>query len=145
MLRPSASPRRKADLEDAAIEAAHDEHGGAIILFCEKAQQLDAILPGMPRSSATMSGSSGGERLAELFVVGSDDRFEPAFAGRVGEERGECRFIIDQQQARLRQIDLLSPSRPAWVEQHAGSSRRNAFLTLLSIKSHFGANYSHGV
>src|SRR5204863_7771419 len=95
---------------------------------CEEAKKLGPVHAGHSKVEGDHVGMVGNECLAELGVVRGDHRFEPALAGGVGKEVRKRRLVIDQQQTRLRQIDLLSsPAIACPAIEHVVKGKKRLF------------------
>ena len=70
MLRPSASPSRKADSSTRRSNPLTISTGAAIILVGEEAEQLDAVHPRHAKVERDHVGAVGEECVAEFLVVG---------------------------------------------------------------------------
>jgi hypothetical protein len=120
-----AEPKR--GLEDTPVKPADDQDRRSVTLFREETKQLDAVHP--RHSEVERHGFWSGrlKSLTKFGVVGGDDGLEPALASRIGEKVGKRRLIIDQQQAGLRQIDLLLPTRRVHGKHVRGQAEETPF------------------
>src|SRR5690348_15621735 len=98
-------PKRFAEpeggLKDAAVEAADDQHRCAAVSLGEEAEQLDAVHSGHAEVERDCIGPLRLDGLAESAVIAGQDWDETAFLGHLGDEIGQCRFIVDNEQPRL--------------------------------------------
>lgn len=124
-------PQRLAEPEgrfqDPPVEATDDQHRRVIVLIGKESEKLDSV---HSRHSKVKSDHVGGrfhESLTELCVIRCDHRLEAALARSAGQEVGERRFIIDQQQSRLRQRALLSPLDRVTATRHKVNPMKRLF------------------
>src|SRR6185369_11942849 len=92
--------------EHPAVESADNQDRGAIIFTRKETQQFDAVHSGHAEVQSHHVGMIYAEFVAKLAVLGGDNGIESALTGGTGEELGQDRLIVYQQQARLIQYAL---------------------------------------